>query len=148
MESPQHTLKLGDMHETEGKFLTPLLTGLESDQKYLILAVVLKERTDQKLHWFKDNVSILTGLNLTSIKVTESGEYTCGVELEDNRQCQILFPAVSVEKIMDTAQMQEHVQAGDHLTDLIDKNMLTALKGSQFYFICYYCSWCCAVWRP
>ena len=27
-------------------------------------------------------------------------------------------------------------------------NMLFALKGSQFIFICYYCSWCCAVWRP
>ena len=27
-------------------------------------------------------------------------------------------------------------------------NMFTALKGSQFIFISYYCSWCCAVWRP
>ena len=27
-------------------------------------------------------------------------------------------------------------------------NVFTASKGSNLYINCYYCSWCCAVWRP
>ena len=101
-------------------FLYPVQAGFESNnENYLVLAVVLKENNDQTIHWFKDNVRILTGINLCVIKVTESGLYTCGVDY--GTECKILVNAVSVEKIYSnckgmSAKVQEEL--GFIVTDM------------------------------
>ena len=44
--------------------------------------------------------------------------------------------------------MQVHYPKLYNMTHLLALNVLLLPKDLTIIFICYYCRWCCAVWRP
>ena len=78
------------------------LNGFEAGHTYVILAAVINEKyKNLTVHWYKDNTRFISGKNLMAIKVGESGQYTCGVEIDYENK--VIYPAVNVTIITDTS---------------------------------------------